>query len=103
MRVITGARCWEEVEPFIDTALDDVSEYMRGLSSLCLDPDSNAGQLFREKMRDRVIVGSELHEFDLWQPGRSPNGLLREAQEELLDAVIYFAIRAMLIDRKTRR
>jgi hypothetical protein len=54
-------------------------------------------------MRERVIVGSELHEFELWQPGRSANGLLQEAQEELLDAVIYFAIRAMLIDRKTRR
>lgn len=100
---MTGPRCWEEVEPFIDTALDDVSEYMRGLSSLCHDPDSNAGQLFRERMRDRVIEGSELHQFELWQPGRTANGLLQEAQEELLDAVIYFAIRAMLINRKTRR
>lgn len=102
MNVLTGARCWEEVAPFVERALDDVSEYMRGVSSLCQDPDSNVGQLFLERMRQRVIEGSELHDFELWRPGRSPNGLLQEAEEELLDAVVYFAIRAMLIDRKTR-
>tara|TARA_R110000868_G_scaffold279524_2_gene539581 strand:+ start:9386 stop:9697 length:312 start_codon:yes stop_codon:yes gene_type:complete len=102
VNILTGARCWEEVAPYIDTALDDVSEYMRGISSLTLDPDSNLGQLFRERMRQRVIEGSELHEFELWQPGRSSSGLIEEAEEELLDAVIYFAIRAMLIGRKVK-
>ncbi|MGI9116392.1 MAG: hypothetical protein ACR2JV_01995 [Gaiellales bacterium] len=50
------------------------------------------GKELVQQLEQRVIEGSAEHNFGYWQRLDDPRVLLREADEELIDAIVYLAL-----------
>jgi hypothetical protein len=98
----TGERCWLLVESRLEDAyLDTIIELAKIIGGLQRG-DKYYGDPVMARLRKRVIQGAYAHDFDYWRNAsrHSEFILQRDVEEELLDAIVYKAIRRWIMDEQ---
>ena len=89
--MMTGDRCYARLQPYLPAA---VSMFMVSSANMAHDiaVGTARGEYLSELLRQRVIEGSVEHKFDYWVNNPELGQLLADADEELVDAIVYFAL-----------
>jgi hypothetical protein len=87
----TGEECYAQLQPHIGQALSTFVVWAQRIAQEMALSGERGGQLHR-LLRNRVIEGSAEHGFAYWKKPPRPSVLFDEAEEELLDAIVYFAL-----------
>lgn len=87
----TGQKCYQHLQPFLPAGM---SLFAVTAANMVHDiaVGNDRGKQLSEMLKQRVIEGSAEHNFGYWQHLDAPNVLLAEADEELVDAIVYFAL-----------
>ena len=96
---ITGVDCYDRLEPYLSAGLSMFAMSARNLTrDMALD--TLRGAALSEQLRQRVIRGSQEHGFEYWlRPPRLAT-YLEEADEEMVDAIVYLSLWNMQRERK---
>ena len=91
MSILTGEACYAQLEPFIDAGLSTFAMSARAMTrDMALD--TLRGASLSELLKQRVIKGSAEHGFEYWlRPPRLAT-YLQEADEEMVDAIVYLSL-----------
>lgn len=87
----TGERCYAELEPHLHQALATFVLWAQRTAQEMTVGGERGAQLHR-LLKTRVIEGSEEHGYAYWKRPPRASLLFDEAEEELLDAIVYFAL-----------
>jgi hypothetical protein len=89
--VLTGDRCYAKLEPYLGAGL---SLFAMSAQNMAHDMaiGNRRGAELDELLRQRVIEGSAEHNFDYWVRPPLLGVYLQEADEEMIDAVVYLSL-----------
>lgn len=88
---MTGDQCYARLQPHIPAALSMFSRWAEQMAhDMALE--NPRGKQLNELLRQRVIEGSAEHNFDYWKRPPLLDVFLDEADEECVDAIVYFAL-----------
>lgn len=87
----TGQRCYQHLERYLPAGM---SLFAVTAANMVHDiaVGNERGKHLSDVLRQRVIEGSAEHHFGYWQRLDDPRILLTEADEELIDAIVYLAL-----------
>jgi len=88
---MTGEDAYERLKPFLPAGM---SMFAASAQQLAFDMaiGNERGKQMTTQLRQRIIDGSAEHNFDYWNRPPAVARLIWEADEELLDAIAYFAL-----------
>ena len=87
----SGEECYAQLEPHLHQALATFVIWAQRTATE-LTNRSERGQQLHRLLKTRVVEGSEEHGFAYWKKPPRASVLFDEAEEELLDAIVYFAL-----------
>lgn len=88
---MTGDQCYQKLQPYLPAALSMFAITAQEIAHDVAVSNTRGKQL-AYLLQQRVIEGSAEHNFAYWKNPPPLNVLLDEADEELVDAIVYFAL-----------
>lgn len=87
----TGDECYAQLEPYLSAALSTFVVWAQRTAQEMAVKGERGEQLHR-LLRTRVVEGSAEHGFAYWKKPPRPSLLFDEAEQEIIDAIVYFAL-----------
>lgn len=88
---MTGDKCYAKLQPFLPAAMSLFAITAQNIAH-DIAVGNERGRQLSYLLEQRVIEGSAEHRFEYWLQPPDPRVLLQEADEELVDAIVYFAL-----------
>jgi hypothetical protein len=88
---VTGDQCYEQLQPYLPAALSLFAITAQEIAH-DIAVSNPRGKQLAYLLQQRVIEGSAEHNFEYWKVPPDLRVLLDEADEELIDAIVYFAL-----------
>ena len=88
---MTGDQCYEKLQPYLPAALSLFAITAQEIAH-DIAVSNPRGKQLAYLLQQRVIEGSAEHNFEYWKVPPPLHVLMDEADEELIDAIVYFAL-----------